>query len=167
MSPNFRISASCLDYKRLGKQRVEAKQILEIIIRLQQLRDWLGEDNNPNLREAIKRWIRKYKSQSITLYRRDSKPLSFGFSYHPVIRAWFNHTGALKYYVNCHIDEWISRGYNNTMKKYYIDEFTLPEWIFNNDVYRAYWGVLKEKDPEYYSFLPESDVKFEWSLVEG
>ena len=30
--PNFRESAACLDYKRLGKQRVEAKQILTILL---------------------------------------------------------------------------------------------------------------------------------------
>lgn len=38
--PNFEKSASCLDYRRLGKQRVEAYQILRILIGINSKKGW-------------------------------------------------------------------------------------------------------------------------------
>ena len=46
--PNFIKTAQCLDYKRLGKQRVEAKQILECLLGKSNLK-W---KNHP----AVKMW---------------------------------------------------------------------------------------------------------------
>ena len=38
--PDFMKSAKCLDYKRLGKQRVEAKQILDILLGRTKTKGW-------------------------------------------------------------------------------------------------------------------------------
>ena len=38
--PDFRLSVQCLDSKRLGKQRVEAKQILNILLNRTQTKGW-------------------------------------------------------------------------------------------------------------------------------
>lgn len=46
---NFKMSANCLDNKRLGKQRVEAYQILKILLGEQESQAW---KNHP----AVKMW---------------------------------------------------------------------------------------------------------------
>lgn len=46
---DFQKSAQCLDYRRLGKQRVEAKQILMVLLNLTDSKAWR---NHP----AIKMW---------------------------------------------------------------------------------------------------------------
>jgi hypothetical protein len=71
---DFRKSLECLDYKRLGKQRVEAFQILNIILNRTKKKGWR---NHPTIRMwkkypnslklylnlAIKEWIRRgYKN---------------------------------------------------------------------------------------------------------
>lgn len=49
----FMVSAGCLDYKRLGKQRVEAKQILEInLSKMEYPTKKLAWENHP----AVKMW---------------------------------------------------------------------------------------------------------------
>ena len=45
--PNFLQSARCLDYRRLGKQRVECKQILRVL---------LGESGGWKNHPAVKMW---------------------------------------------------------------------------------------------------------------
>jgi hypothetical protein len=40
--PNYRATAQCLDYRRLGKQRVEAKQILELLLKPHTYSRWMA-----------------------------------------------------------------------------------------------------------------------------
>lgn len=105
--------AKLLDYKRLGKQRVEAYQIVNIII---------GEQK--------------------------------GFSNHPIAHVWKDHVESLKYYTNCMIDEWINRGYKNTMVKYDLPDYTedqLPWWYKNKQLQYCNMASLARKDPKFYS----------------
>ena len=73
---NFNETASVLDWKRLGKQRVEAMQIVNAIVK------------------------------------------QTGWRHHPVVHMWTPYVPALKHYTNVMIEEWIKRGYNNTMNLY-------------------------------------------------
>jgi hypothetical protein len=75
---DFTRSLKCLDMKRLGKQRVEAKQILDILT---------------------------------------GKAKSKAWANHPAVLMWNGHEAWLADYYNRSIDEWISRGYKNTMPK--------------------------------------------------
>ncbi len=83
--------AKALDNKRLGKQRVEAYQII-------------------NLLE----------------HKDDTKK---GFSNHPATQMWKPYLAGLKYYYNCIVEEWIDRGFNNTMKLY--DDVSEDDLLFN------------------------------------
>ena len=78
--PSFRKSASVLDYRRLGKQRVEAKQIYDILTA-----DW----RNPKK----------------------------GWANHPAVLMWKGYEEELKLYRVIMIEEWIRRGYKNTMER--------------------------------------------------
>lgn len=103
--------AKRLDPKRLGKQRVEAFQIIKVLINK-----------------------------------------STGHSNHPCTKMWQEHLDGLKYYTNCMIDEWISRGYKNTMLKYdNVDASSLPWWYSNKQIHYANMASLVRKDPNYYT----------------
>ena len=73
-----RRSAKCLDYKRLGKQRVEAAQIYKVVSGARNVGGWVN---------------------------------------HPAVTMWRGYKDALAVYHNEMIDEWVARGYNNTMAK--------------------------------------------------
>ncbi len=114
--PDFKKSSSCLDWKRLGKQRVEAFQILKAI-------------QDPN----------------------------YGWSKHPCTHMWFDFTDALKLYMNTCILEWISRGYNNTMKLAELpDIIQMPTWLGNEEFHSIHRANLIRKDPEFY-------LKYGWT----
>ena len=82
-------SAQVLDYRRLGKQRVEAFQIYKIVS---------GERSKGG-------WIN-----------------------HPAVIMWRGYKDALAVYHNTMIDEWVARGYNNTMAKLPVWKVELPPW---------------------------------------
>ena len=120
-------SAKALDYKRLGKQRVEAWQILQA------------------LRGQTKGWVN-----------------------HPATRMWAGHEKYLCEYGIAICDEWISRGYKDTMREKFIAVYSelpdcdKPYWSFNRTLYRSHQSNLKRKDPDYYNFDVEDDLPYLW-----
>tara|TARA_R100000995_G_scaffold69658_1_gene38226 strand:+ start:663 stop:1094 length:432 start_codon:yes stop_codon:yes gene_type:complete len=115
---NFKHSASVLDWKRLGKQRVEGMQIINAI-------------NNTEKQ---------------------------GWQSHPATIMWTPYVETLKQYTNIMIEEWINRGYNNTMSLYEIntDKYEYPPWLGNEAFHSSHRANLLRKDYQYYS-------QFEWS----
>jgi len=109
---DFKKCAQSLDYKRLGKQRLECKQILEAL--------------HP---QSTSRWKN-----------------------HPAVKMWKGYESSLKYYMNCILNEWISRGYNNTISfnevKQGIDK-VIPQWLDDKLIY-SHRANLMRKLPEYY-----------------
>lgn len=105
--------ARVLDYKRLGKQRVEAYQIL--------------------------RTLRKH---------------SHGWKNHPAVKMWEGHEDALALYMNAMIDEWVLRGYKNTMQKEEIKGATpkLPWWFTWKPLHDSHKAALNRKMPSWYNF---------------
>jgi hypothetical protein len=178
VDPSFSRSAFCLDPKRLGKQRVEAKQILKAILVLYQLCNVLDEVVTDDLSADIRRWKSKYKQRSTKLFLdedwnvvedRDtdtSKEIPLGFTNHPSVRMWFFSPEALTEYYNAHVAEWIARGYNNTMPLLdpgcAKEEITYPAWMADTSVYTAYCATLRNKNPEYYCFLPSGELSSTW-----
>ena len=130
---DFRKSAECLDYRRLGKQRVEAKQIIDI--------------------------LEKYDKGE------DISKLPWGN--HPAVRMWIGHTYLLMAYYNEILDEWIRRGYKNTMKHYDIPisddwldygiEYSQPSWRGRKDFHDAHKSKLLQKDYDFY-------IKYNWKV---
>jgi hypothetical protein len=115
---NFKRIASILDYKRLGKQRVEAKQILNILLKLTKKK---------------------------------------GFTKHPIVHMWRNHTDALKYYYNCMVQEWIQRGYKNNMKLFKLPKhIEIPWFVKCKSINLSHQASLLRKYPAYYKkiFVP-------------
>ena len=121
-SSDFRESALMLDYKRLGKQRVEGMQLLNAMQPDYDKKGWLN---------------------------------------HPAKKMWEGYEDALKFYTNIMIQEWIARGYNNTMKFYdHASNFDLPEWMGNERIHKSHRMNLLRKDFKFYSPLwPEEAIE--------
>lgn len=85
--PTFHQSIAHLDNKRLGKQRVEAYQILLA----------LGD------------------SWAWSVYKGDKSPDTYGWQNHPAVLMWRGYKTHLKTYYHDCVLEWVKRGYKNTM----------------------------------------------------
>ena len=110
---DFEESAKCLDYKRLGKQRVEAWQIYQIV---------------------------------------SGKRTKGGWINHPAVNMWRGFSNLLAYYYNDILDEWIKRGYKNTMEYIMVPpSITEPLWLGNKDFHDSHKSNLLRKDLNFYS----------------
>jgi hypothetical protein len=75
-----------------------------------------------------------------------------GWVNHPCSVMWRNHVPLLKMYLNASIDEWVSRGFKNTMDKEDIDEeVTYPDWFGNQKFHDSHKSNLLKKDFDFYS----------------
>jgi hypothetical protein len=111
---SFTKTARVLDYRRLGKQRVEARQILNAMSKVG------------------------------------------GWSNHPAVKMWRGYEAALIHYSNVMIQEWVSRGYRNTMEILDHGTVKLPPWVGDSAFHASHRSNLLRKDPSWYG-------KFGWS----
>ena len=70
-----------------------------------------------------------------------------GWINHPCSVMWRNHVPLLKMYLNESIDEWVSRGFKNTMDREDIDEeeVTYPDWFGNQKFHDSHKSNLIKK----------------------
>jgi len=131
---SFFISARCLDTKRLGKQRLEASQILNIL---------LGTAN-------------------------PGKNGKIGWVNHPAVKMWRGYEIALANYYNTILDEWIHRGYRNTMLfRYPNGQLIYPHWLGNSHFHSSHRSNLLRKNFEYYSqfcWNEDPNAEYVWPI---
>lgn len=113
---DFNQCARTLDNKRLGKQRVEAFQILNALV-------------DPE----------------------------YGWQSHPAVEMWRGYEQALMIYHDKMIDEWVRRGFRNTMKKFRVSRAEMPPWLNVELLWTTHRGNLMRKDESYYG-------KFNWNV---
>ena len=119
---SFIKSAKCLDYRRLGKQRVEAWQI--------------------------------YCALTKDVY---------GWKNHPIVKMWKGYEQALLVYGIIICEEWIKRGYKDTMLLRFLEKYNpildigKPKWIGNRKFHDSHKSNLLRKDEKYYS-------QFHWNV---
>ena len=84
--PDFEKTAKCLDYRRLGKQRVEAKQILDCLAGRSMgwknhpaVKMWFGCEDalRAYCNEMILEWIRRGYKNTMQLYETSSREIVF------------------------------------------------------------------------------------------
>jgi hypothetical protein len=169
---DFRESAKKLDNRRLGKQRVEAYQILNLIENIRILSVQSGircmGDFQVFIRE-IKKWYQKkpfvyilsgefliehlkqgdeheeWNKNKITV-ETGERVIKMGFCNHPIVEMWFGYEDALKEYIDSHIDEWKARGYKNTMKRYGVKGGEKPVWCSWKKFHDNHKGALINKE---------------------
>lgn len=130
IDPNIYKTMEVLDYRRLGKQRLEAKQIINTL-----------------------------------------ESSSDGWKNHPALLSWKDHIEPLKAYYNICVQEWVNRGYKNTMELYEIDEskfhaleyhdgkfsepdkYSYPKFVSFEPFIFSHQASLKRKDSIFYKDL--------------
>lgn len=126
-SPFFKTSAKILDYRRLGKQRLEADQILNIVTG----------------KATSKAWI-----------------------HHPAVLMWVGYDVALTIYRNTMIEEWVERGYKNTMLILKTTGlFKAPDWYQDDRLHSSHRAALLAKDFDFYSkfgWQEEARLEYYW-----
>ena len=129
---SFKESAQVLDYRRLGKQRVEALQIFN----------------------------------ALTGVPTKSGKAYTGWLNHPAVVMWKGYEEALLLYKNKMIEEWILRGYNNTMEMIGVsDNVSTPNWLGNDRVHGSHRSNLLRKDYKFYSqykWLEPDNLEYYW-----
>lgn len=133
--PLFASNARVLDRSRLGKQRVEAWQILNA------------------LQGRSKGWVN-----------------------HPATRMWRGYEAALCQYGIAMCDEWIARGYTDTMRERFVAArnmqrtLVLPAWMSRLDVVLSHRSNLVRKNPGHYGLIwPDTpdDLPYVWPVTKG
>lgn len=120
-------SATVLDYRRLGKQRVEVFQILNVLLGNRQAGGWIN---------------------------------------HPAVKMWAGHTRLLARYGQAMVDEWVRRGYRNTMSFDTTgDDVSTPWWFGDERLHSSHRSNLLRKDPIYYGqfgWTESTDIPYFW-----
>jgi hypothetical protein len=138
--PDFKECARILDKKRVWKQVIEAKTILDILER-----------------EEMRRLANK-KKDTHSLITLPPKPLPW--QNHPVTRMWRGYEGLLTIYYNTFLRECIDE--RQIRVKVYSEiilpstVYPLPSWMYDERVYSSHRSNLLRKDPVYYG-------KFGWT----
>ena len=116
---DFKETAKVLDYRRLGKQRVETWQIL-----------------------------------------RAMNGLTRGWQNHPATKMWEGFEKALCQYGIDICNEWVNRGYNDTMTIRFQEHLQtinepleMPTWLGDEKFHESHKSNLIRKDPEFYWHL--------------
>jgi len=124
-SDNMLECARVLDYKRLGKQRLEAVECLSICL------------DEPLL------WISA--KQFEYLKRRYANGV--------LVRMWKGYEEFLKYYLHSIISEWINRGYRNSIElpMFSPSKGWAPPWLGDDRLHSSHRAALLFKNFEYYS----------------
>lgn len=148
---DFRACADALDDKRLGKQRVETLQIMQVLVRLR----W---DNTIGEIEVFepKGWRR-----------------------HPAVLMWKGYEPALLAYQRETCAVWTSRGYRDTcypktlglVRRWgggRVPPYAEPRWLGDERLHRSHQSNLVRKDADFYGLLfPDvpADEPYVWPVT--
>ena len=152
--PDPYVNPRYLDRNRLNSQRREAKQIIDVLEKI----DYCKQFN-------------------ISL---DHSSIPYGN--HPATKMWIGFTNALKVYSNCVIRRWKELGYENNLPIYELnetlyhvvpchfdgirtyfngvfDQYAFPPWFSFPPLYMSHRAALFLKDPVFYANLYTEDLK--------
>ena len=148
--PTFSLSLAHLDFKRLGKQRVEAYQIL---LTLNDHWAWSVYTGDRTLEQYQSKW-----------------------GNHPAVLMWRDYTSELRRYYNEAINQWLKRGYKNSMVDYWPEPDEIypiyPSW-YTDELITSHRCRLLQKNYEFYSQynwnVPDNwkDVRYIWPVRKG
>jgi len=132
--PSFPMSAECLDYRRLGKQRIEAKQIWMALVGLSKNGGWV---NHP----AVKMW--KGYEDALIWYGEIMCEEWIRRGYNDTTLPWFQ--------------EIKNRRIKERKKQFGVDvAIPMPGWLGESEFHTKHRGTLMFKQPDHYN-------KFGWT----
>ena len=143
---SFKDSAAVLDYRRLGKQRVECLQILQTLAKGQYTCEHCG-----------------YTGAYLTCPTCVKKNKITPWYNHPAVQMWKGYEIALVRYGWYICGEWINKhGFKDNLtyrilnfvpKDKNVDDFINPPWLGNNDFHLSHKSNLIRKKPEHYKSI--------------
>jgi hypothetical protein len=153
---NFEKSAKCLDFRRLGKQRIEAKQILDILLGRTKSKAWI---NHP----AVRMW-RGYE-------------LALQEYYNTVVREWvkrgYKNTMELElvdipniYLQDFFVNAYSSNTINIKSGPTKHPDFKIPAWL-TEEFCASHRAALLCKFPEWYSrfgWIEKPEINYVWPI---
>jgi len=156
---DFEKVAKCLDNKRLGKQRIEAWQIYNVL-KLLKRRGYLLDK----------------KLKNILSYEEDIELATYypiAWENHPIVKMWKGHEAVLCAYGMDMCYEWsIIRGFKDTLYSKFRHELdnvqisgSPPKWIFDEELQLTHQSNLVRKFPEHYSkYFPNvpNNLEYKW-----
>jgi hypothetical protein len=156
----FQETSKELDYKRLvnfqnkrkGKQRVEAFQLLNVILKRYKLDEKiisLDEAREILVKHDEENWPYKYPKSYEKFKQLVNKR---GWRNHVAVKQWKDFSEELKLYYNCMIEEWVKRKYKNNMTKEPIDDekLKIPPFLQNELFIKYHKENLIRKDVDFY-----------------
>ena len=159
---DFAASAKCLDYRRLGKQRIECLQILTAIASP----EWICK--------VCKKCCVEHGNKVVCSEHPDPKNVVHpGWKYHSATKMWIGYEQALIRYGVAMCDEWIQRGYSDTTKdkilsfsaKFSSSTADNPPWLGDKKFHDSHKSNLLRKDKLYYSTWKwdvQDDLEYVW-----
>lgn len=149
---SYESTSKCLDYKRLGNQRIEARAIYYLCHRL----------NGTDLREDLA----ITNSNAGFLWNR--------YRNHPAVRMWRGYEYSLALYHDTVVCEWINRGYKNSMEYIITNDFATrvavsnpPWWLGDGVFHSTHRSNLLRKLPEHYSqfrWEETNNIEYYWPV---
>lgn len=139
---SFATSGQVLDYRRLGKQRVEAFQLLVAI------------DDSWAINERARKGL--------------ASPVK-GWRNHPAAIMWRGYGDALRGYMNTMIQEWVKRGYNNNMTLAPTSSnIQMPPWLGEPAFHASHRANLLRKDAAFYGkygWIEDPAMPYVWPTL--
>ena len=159
---NFHLTAEVLDRKRLGKQRVEALQILKSLKK--------GKISCALCGKGESEWT----SSNCTRPNTHKSRLTPWYN-HPVVQMWQGYEAGLMLYLQEMCREWTRLGYQDTCWEkaqelgFHSEPTLLPDWIGNERFHLSHQSNLLRKDHDHYVqfFMGVSDdLPYVWPTKE-
>lgn len=164
--PDFELSVRALDNRRLGKQRVEAKQIL------------LTLEKGPLICAGC-RLSRIGIPQECSV---DTAPfygvhqfIKTPWSNHPAVKMWRNHERRLALYGMYACREWKRRGFNDSLEPWFAAQMLKlpvcknPRWVGDVTFHLSHQSNLVRKNLAHYGpIFPEvsADLPYAWPTID-
>jgi len=152
--PDFVQTSKVLDNKRLGKQRVEALQILQVLaIGPYQMLINYRQDNTPVWESCNLEEFNESKKNKTPTVRKTP------WYNHPAVQMWRGYDRSLVEYGFNICNEWSARGFRDTCYPKFrsiecnIEHLpvVIPYWIGDNNFHCSHQSNLIRKLPEYYT----------------
>jgi len=116
------------------------------------------------------RRLGKQRSEALTILRSLSGRVK-GWRHHPAVLMWRGYEKALKLYMNACIEEWVRRGFRNSMRKAPVrGRVKYPPWFGDERFHACHRSNLLRKDPEFYGrygWKEPADMAYHWPVKDG
>lgn len=172
--PDFVKSAKCLDNKRLGKQRVEAWTIYRTLVKIEEREDNTRDDlPNDYVQKSKEDWWKCKCGKFHKGFPYKCLNNKIPWEHHPIVKMWKGYEASLSYYGIRICEEWINRGFKDSMLSRFKEEARnykvacCPEWLGNPKFHASHRSNLLRKNPKWYGkfgWTEKNDLPYIWII---